>query len=182
MAKFKFASLSLVFLSVLSSFGPSSALASVVQRAPLLPTDADPTPICRSPRVLCGEICCQADYICSKTIVCTKKPPPPLPGNFSLSWSPDRLGHPNIIVLHGSGFAQGAAVSILEDWVTYIDGDPNRPEYHESPVWSHDFSDVSDFTYSTGIQDCSKPGSPGGGAYGQPATIMVVDWALGKRT
>ena len=84
----------------------------------------------------------------------------------------------NFIAIHGSGFAQGAAVDILEDWVSYDYGP--SPAYHEDGNWYEDFAGQSNFDFETGIQDCSKLGSPGGGTYGEPAYMHVYDYALEK--
>jgi len=137
-----------------------------------------PVLVCPSPRVTCDDVCCQTNYICSAAFVCVKKPPPPPPGTLTLTWYTDRIGDPNMISIHGRGFAAGAAVSIVEDWVTYTSG--GSLEYNEFHVWSRNFSGVADFDYGTGMQDCSKPGSPGGGAFGEPASVIVFDWALYK--
>ncbi len=135
-----------------------------------------PVDVCLYPRVTCDDICCPTNYICSASSVCVKKPPPPPPGSVSITWFTDRVGTPNVIAVHGSGFAAGAAVSIIESWVTYTDH--GTPEYHEFHVWSRNFSNVASFDYATGMQDCSRFGSPGGGNYGEPAVVQVMDWAL----
>ncbi len=137
--------------------------------------------VCPSPRVKCDDVCCPTGYICSSTAVCVKKPappPPPPPGNVILTWFTDRVGTPNIISVHGSGFSQGASVAIVESWVTYTN--TGSPQYHELHVWSKNFSSVASFDYSTGFQDCSRAGSPGAGTYGEPAKVIVWDWALLK--
>ena len=140
-------------------------------------------PGCPAGRVSCDDFCCSPGFICSSTFTCVKKPPPPPPpppGTFSISWFTDRIGSPNIISVHGSGFAAGAAVSLIESWVTHNSN--GSPEYHEFHVWSKNFTSGPDFDYSTGYQDCSRLGSPGNGQYGEPAQILVMDWALGEFT
>ena len=140
-----------------------------------------PVVVCPSPRVTCDDECCPTNYICSASAVCVPKPAPPPPGTVTISWYTDRyLGTPNLISVHGRGFAAGAAVSFLERWVTY--GKNGSPEYHEMGVWGRNFSDVADFDFATGMQDCSRAGSPGGGTYGEPAVVSFLDWALLKTT
>ncbi len=159
---------------------PSNTLESIPVltpfRFPVNPND----PVCPSPRVTCDDVCCQFGYICSASFVCVKKPPPPPPGTLTVTWYTDLLGNPNIMTVHGRGFANGAAVSITEDWVTYASN--GAPEYNELAVWSKNFPAVADFDLSTVMQDCSRAGSPGGGTYGEPATIRAWDWALSKYT
>ncbi len=49
-------------------------------------------------------------------------------------------------------------------------------------MWSKNFTATANFEWATGIQDCSRNGSPGAGAFGEPAKVIVWDWALGKKT
>ncbi|KAK1757994.1 hypothetical protein QBC47DRAFT_458221 [Echria macrotheca] len=170
------ACLPLLFTSALA------AAVAVVQRSPSpLNPNGPSTPPCPAPRVLCDDICCQANYICSSTsFTCVKKPPPPPPGNLTISWMTDRAGNPNIIVLHGRGFSQGAAVGITENWIQWEGTNNDIPGYASLTTWSHDFAGLVDFDYSTGIQDCGRAGSPGAGTFGEPADLHVLDWALMK--